>query len=261
MCRRAGVQEGMRILDWSPIPLHEVPYLVARPGEGVTDRATLAVTRATVAGLPAALDSLVLTAYLQGRECLPPTNRQRRAGTHRDREGRRLLGQVAAEHLRRLCDRGDLPAPNKLGVLLAGDLWAEPGSTRCGRLGKVGPVWAAFGGTARWVAGVLGNHGQYDGPRPEDGNARAARRVAVLDGGAVELNGARLAGVGGIIGDPVKLRRKSERRYLELREAALRGRPDLVVLHESPGPPFAPTEIRGQRAPRAAAVGATTPYS
>jgi hypothetical protein len=248
MCRRAGVQEGMRILDWDPTPLHQVPYLVARPGGGATDRATLAVTRATVAGLPVALDGLVLTADLQGRECLPPTNRQRRAGTHRDREGRRLLGQVAAEHLRRLCDRGDLPAANKLGVVLAGDFWAEPGSTRRGGLGKVGPVWAAFGGTARWVAGVLGNHDQYDGPRPEEGDARAARRLALLDGDAVELDGARLAGVGGIVGDPVKPRRRSERRYLGLLEAALRGQPDVVVLHQSPE--VAERGCRGKRSIR-----------
>jgi Icc protein len=224
----------MRIVDWNPTPLHEVPYLVARPGGGATDRATLAITRATVAGLPAALDGLVLTADLQGRERLPPTNRQRRAETHRDREGRRLLGQVAAEHLRRLCDRGDLPVANKLGVVLAGDFWAEPGFTRRGGLGKVGPVWAAFGGTARWVAGVLGNHDQYDGPRLNEGNANTARRVALLDGDAVELEGCRLAGVSGIIGDPVKPRRKSERRYLEPLEGVLREQPDVVVLHESP---------------------------
>src|SRR5438552_1527455 len=111
----------MRILDWRPTPIHQVPYLVARPGGGATDQAMLAVTLAKVAGLPAALDGLILTADLQGREALPPTNRQRRAGTDRYREGRRLLGQVAAEHLRRASDRGDIPSRDKLGAVLAGD--------------------------------------------------------------------------------------------------------------------------------------------
>jgi hypothetical protein len=224
----------MRILDWDPTPLHEVPYLVARPGGGATDRATLAITRATIEGLPAALDGLVLTADLQGRERLPPTNRQRRAGTELGREGRRLLGQVAAEHLRRLGDHGDLPPADRLGVVLAGDFWAEPGSTRRGGLGKVGPVWAAFGGTGRWVAGVLGNHDQFDGPRPTHGDAGAAPRVTLLDGDIIAPDSCRLAGVGGIIGDPVKPNRKSERRYLGLLEDVLGAQPDIVLLHESP---------------------------
>jgi Icc-related predicted phosphoesterase len=222
----------MRIVHWNPTPIHEVPYLVARKGGGATDLATLAVTLARVTDLPATLDGLVLTGDLQGRELLPPTSRQRRAGTLRSREGRRLLGEVAAEHLRRLCDRGDLPAADRLGVVLAGDFWAEPGSTRRGGLGKVGPVWAAFDGTSRWVAGVLGNHDQYDGPRPDP--VAGPGKVVLLDGDTAEMTGCRLGGVGGIIGDPVKPRRKSERRYLELLEGVLRQQPDVVVLHESP---------------------------
>jgi Icc protein len=226
----------MRILNWDPSPIHEVGYLCARPGGGVTELRALAITLAKIADLPAALDGLVLTADLQGRELLPPTSRQRRVGAHRHREGRRLLGEVAAEQLRRLCDRGDLPDAQKLGVVLAGDFWAEPGSTRRGGLGKVGPVWAAFGGTSRWVAGVLGNHDQYDGPPADEGNTGAGT-VALLDGNTVEMTGCRLGGVSGIIGDPVKPRRKSERRYFELLERVLGDQPDVVVLHEAPEVP------------------------
>jgi Icc-related predicted phosphoesterase len=225
----------MRITDWTGKPIHEVPFLHARRGGGVSEEGVLAVTTAKVSGLPEPLEGLVLTADLQGRELLPPTNRQRRSGSHRPREGRRLLGEVAAEQLRRLSERGELPAADKLGVVLAGDFWAEPGCIRRGGLGKVGAVWSAFGGAARWVAGVLGNHDQYEhaGP-PSDANPSAVRRVALLDGDTVELDGCRLGGVGGILGDPRKPRRKSERRYVELLEGVLRGQPDLVVLHEPP---------------------------
>jgi 3',5'-cyclic-AMP phosphodiesterase len=219
----------MRITDWNAQPIHELPFLHARRGGGVSEEGVLAITTAKISGLPEPLDGLVLTADLQGRELLPPTNRQRRAGGHRLREGRRLLGEVAAEHLRRLSSRGDLPAANKLGVVLAGDFWSEPGCTRRGGLGKVGPVWSAFGGASRWVAGVLGNHDQYDHAGPTSG-----RRVALLDGDIVEMDGCRLGGVSGIIGDPCKPRRKSESRYVQLLEEVLRGQPDLVVLHESP---------------------------
>jgi Icc-related predicted phosphoesterase len=226
----------MRISDWNPTPLHQIPFLNARPGGGASEERVLAVTQARISNLPASLDGLVLTADLQGRELLPPTNRQRRAGTWRPREGRRLLGEVAAEHLRRLCDHGDLPAGDRLGVVLAGDFWAEPGCTRRGGLGKVGPVWSAFGGTSRWVAGVLGNHDQYEHQRPshEEGRESSACRVALLDGDLVEMDGVRLGGVGGIIGDPSKPRRKSEKRFVELLESVLRDHPDLVILHEPP---------------------------
>ena len=68
--------------------------------------------------------------------------------------------------------------------MLAGDFWAEPRCTRRGGLGKVGPVWSAFGGTSRWVAGVLGNHDQYEHHRPpqDEGREPSPCRVALLDG-------------------------------------------------------------------------------
>src|SRR5262249_16634563 len=107
MARRRR-KRSMRILDWNPTPLHEVPYLPARPGGGGTNAEPLATPTGKGSGLPEPPDGLVFPAALQGREQLPPTNRQRRAGTWPPREGRRLLGEVAAEHLRRLCERGDL---------------------------------------------------------------------------------------------------------------------------------------------------------
>jgi Icc-related predicted phosphoesterase len=229
----------MRISNWNPAPIHEIPFLNARKGGGASEERVLTITRARISDLPASLDGLVLSADLQGRELLAPTHRQRRAGAWRPREGRRLLGEVAAEQLRRLCERGDLPAANRLGVVLAGDFWAEPGCTRRGGLGKVGPVWSAFGGTSRWVVGVLGNHDQYDYHRAahDEGGGHSACRVALLDGDLVDLEGLRVGGVGGIIGDPSKPRRKSAKRFLELLENVLRQQPDLVILHEPPEVP------------------------
>jgi Icc-related predicted phosphoesterase len=225
----------MRITDWKAKPIHEVPFLNARRGGGASEENVLAITTAKISDLPEPLEGLIFTADLQGRELLPPTNRQRRAETYRLREGRRLLGEVAAEHLRRLSGSGDLPPAHKLGIVLAGDFWAIPGCTRRGGLGKVGPVWSAFGGASRWVAGVLGNHDQYEHERPtQEAGPASEPRVALLDGELVELDGCRLGGVSGIIGDPHKPRRKSERRFIELLEGILRGQPDIVVLHEPP---------------------------
>jgi Icc protein len=259
----------MRILDWNPTPIHEIPYLVAQQGGGATERRTLAITLARTADLPPPLDGLVFTADLQGRELLsptsrqcrphrrprlahleqgpellPPTNRQYEPSVRGYREGRRLLGEVVAKQLRRLCDQGDLPAADKLGIVLAGDFWAEPGCMRRGGLGKVGPVWSAFGRTSRWVAGVLGNHDQDAGPRLDERRASSVRRLALLDGDTVELDGCRLGGVSGIIGNPCMPRRKSEQQYLELLEKVLLEQPDILILHESPQGPEG--ECRGK---------------
>ncbi len=233
------VKESMRIYDWNPAPFLEIPFLNARSGGGASEERVLAITRARISDLPDSLDGLVLTADLQGRELLPPTNRRRQAGAWRPREGRRLLGEVAANYLRRLCDGGDLPPANRLGVVLAGDFWAELGCTRRGGLGKVGPVWSAFGGTSRWVAGVLGNHDQYEHQRRSSDEAQepSADRVALLDGDIVAMDGLRLGGVGGIIGDPFKPCRKSEKRFVELLEGVLGHQPDMVILHEPPEVP------------------------
>jgi hypothetical protein len=48
------------------------------------------------------------------------------------------------------------------------------------------------------------------------------------------MDGLRLGGIGGIIGDPSKPRRKSEKRFVELLEGVLRHEPDIVILHEPP---------------------------
>jgi hypothetical protein len=116
----------MRVLEHSPEPVAVLAYLNAGPG-GHTEVRGLPITRARVAGLPTALDAVIFTADLQGRELVPGKGR-------RGHEGPRLLGEVVAVHMAQLCEAGLLPPAERTGVILAGDMWAEPGCDKRGGL-------------------------------------------------------------------------------------------------------------------------------
>jgi hypothetical protein len=221
----------MQITHWNPTPIHTIRYRYARKGGGATEVGTLAITTAVANGLPASLGGLVLTADLQGRELIAP--KPHHTAPHRlvGREGKEMLGEVAARELARVCADGLLPEAGQLGVVLAGDFWSEPGSTRRGGIGGVGPAWGAFRERFRWAAGVLGNHDRLDAEE------EWGLDVCVLDGDVVELDGLRIGGVGGIIGHPDKWQRKSETEFRAVLADVLAEAPDLVVLHGGPDVP------------------------
>jgi hypothetical protein len=203
-------------------PIDRLRYLNARPGGG-TFTAELALVRASAAGLPPELDGLLLTGDLQARAL---------------DDRRLLLGEALAERYAALAADGRVPPPDRVGVVLAGDLYAAPGADVRGASGCVVPVWEAFACRFRWVAGVLGNHDTLGDP-VERQRFAMLRRAHLLDGEVVVLDGLRVAGVGGIIGpatnepapaggDPVD---QQPRRG----EAELPGRP-LQLTHSTNGP-------------------------
>lgn len=208
----------MRILEHCPEPIAVLDYLNAGPG-GRREVRGLPITRARLAGLPEALDALIFTADLQGRELVPGKGRH----VH---EGPRLLGEVVAGRVAQMGEAGLIPPPERTGVILAGDLWAEPGSEKRGGLGDVTPVWHAFARYFRWVVGVLGNHDRVPGS-PGAG-------CHLLDGKAVSLDGLRVGGVGGIVGSPSKPNRRAPDDFTALMSRALVQSPALMVLHCGP---------------------------
>lgn len=215
--------------ELNPEPLLRLAYRHARKGGGEAVQGVLPVFTLGTSGLPAELDGIVLAADLQGRELLPPTRRNAGSQARNFREGRRLLGEVAAEQVAGLSAADRLPPPERLGVVLAGDLWAEPGSIRRGRSGDVRPVWEAFRACGRWVAGVRGNHDVFP-ERPTD----PGDGLHVLDGNAVTLDGLRLGGIGGVIGNPSNPRTRTEERFTELVRGVIAAGLDLLVLHNGP---------------------------
>lgn len=210
-------------------PLHQIAYRYARKGGGVAVEGDLQISTLQVSGVPAGLDGIVLAADLQGRELLPPTRRNAGSPARNFREGRRLLGEVAAEQISELSRAGRLPSADRLGIVLAGDLWAEPGAVRRGRSGDVRPVWEAFRSCGRWVAGVRGNHDVLI-ESPDD----AGKGLHVLDGNSITLDELHLGGVGGIIGNPAKQRTRTAERFVQLVQEVITEPVDVLILHNGP---------------------------
>lgn len=201
----------MRIVQIDEHPFWSVPYLNAGR-DGQPHRAYLPVYRGTVDHLPAELSALILASDLQGREDAPED---------------RLLGLILAEHLEMLQESGELPPAQETGVVLAGDLYGVPGSTKRGGGGDVTEVWIAFAERFRWVTGVLGNHDHIETKGlPENAD--------VLDFHCIERNGLSIAGLSGIIGEPKRPNRREAHIFAEMIEILVGEAPDILVLHQGP---------------------------
>lgn len=199
----------IRIATLDPDPLAELRYLNARSGGG-TEVSRLVVLRAQVDALADELDAIACTSDLQGMA------------------NGALLGVAVADLLGELAEQGVLPPAARTGIVLAGDLYSVPAANRRGGFGEVVSVWQAFAEQFPWVAGVAGNHDDVTGV------AELGSHVHLLDGNTVVVDGIRIGGVGGVIGNPRKPGRRDEPSQLGALERVLDERCDLIVLHEGP---------------------------
>ena len=196
-------------------PVREVQYLNASP-RGGTEIGTLPISRAELLGpLGDELDAIIACSDLQGMAPGPGGRAE-------------LLGVEIAGVLEELAFDGAIAAAARTGVILAGDLYSVPLANKRGGHGDVSDVWVAFAERFAWVAGVAGNHDDVSEVR------KLGDKVHLLDGDTAELDGLRIAGVGGIIGNPRKPGRRTEDDHLEVIERVLAGAPDILVLHEGP---------------------------
>jgi Icc protein len=102
--------------------------------------------RGRVDGLPDGLEAVVLASDLQGRALADP---------HASEDvPLRLLGEAVADELHTLAELEEIPPPERMGVALAGDLYAAPDARKRGATGDVRSVWRAFARRGfRWVVG------------------------------------------------------------------------------------------------------------
>jgi Icc protein len=218
----------MRIKLIESVPFHWIDYHALDDVKQVRSY-VLPMYYAQVESLPADVDAILVASDLQGRE-----NRSCDPGG-----GNRLLGEMLADEI--ICLSGDDRFPNveRLGVVLAGDLYTRPELDRRGGHGDVRSVWAAFSSICRWVVGVAGNHDSFD----EKPNARTSDKfkkgagVNFLDGGTVELDGIRFAGLSGVIGNPNRPFRRTSEDFIGTIRDLLSEKPEVLILHEGPDVP------------------------
>lgn len=214
---------SIRITDVAVAPLHSIPYRFPEinGGIGVSQFPLFAVG---VAGLPSNVAGILVMSDLQGREIkLDSTSRESR-----------LLGEVVAEEFAVLTELGVLPSADSIGVLLAGDFHVDSDLAGRGGKGDVRHVWRAFRDAFRWVGGVPGNHDRFEDGLDASFPFGRETRINFLDPGVVELDGIRIAGVGGVVGNPSRPYRREEKELLRAIVTVSDSHPDVLVLHEGP---------------------------
>ncbi|HEY0736746.1 MAG TPA: metallophosphoesterase family protein [Herpetosiphonaceae bacterium] len=214
----------LQILSLDPTPIHELTYQHAGPN-GAVVTAQLPILLAKIAGLPPAIDALVCTSDLQGVEPAWLTQTTPR-----------LIGECLADELAVLVSIMALPPADRIGIILAGDLYAAPAANQRGVSGDVRAVWTAFRRQFRWVAGVPGNHDRF-GAAAEAAAFQQYEHQWYLDGGTYTIDTLTIAGIGGIIGNPEKPLRRSPEQYAKDLKRLLQSQPDVLVVHESPALP------------------------
>ncbi|MEV4516693.1 metallophosphoesterase [Dactylosporangium sp. NPDC049525] len=208
----------MRLLDERPERLATIPYQAAGPGGG-TQHVQLTVDRLRVDALPAGCRALIATGDLQGVAASPFGGAPG------------LLGIALADYLTVWADGGLLPPPDEVGVLLTGDLYSAPAADVRGASGAVADVWLAFAAAGcRLVLGVAGNHDQVTAAQVAD----LGPDLTLLDGDRRAFGGHTFAGVGGVIGDPARPMRRTEKDFLALVKKVAAAPTDVLLLHEGP---------------------------
>jgi hypothetical protein len=208
----------MRLVGTRPRRLAAVPYRAAGPG-GVPQNVQLAVEWLPVDKLPAGCDALLAAGDLQGVAPSPLGGAPE------------LLGIALADYLRVWAESGLLPPAGRVGVLLTGDLYSAPGADRRGASGTVLDVWLAFAAAGcPMVLGVAGNHDEVTVAQV----AELGPDVALLDGDRRGFGGVTFAGISGIVGDPGRALRRTEKDFLTLLGKLAAPPPDVLLLHEGP---------------------------
>ncbi len=218
---------AMKILEFLPEPVFTFPFLNAGKGAGQFFEDQLPVHHGRVDRMPRGVAAIVVTADLQGRERLQaPDSAPRSLG-----EG--LPQQLMEQVLPMLGVDNSSP----VAAFLAGDFYTLPALDKRGGTGDVTNVWRAFGDCFTWVAGVAGNHdlfGDRTVPR-----LSFTSPLYYLDGETIDVDGLRIGGIGGIIGNPSRPQRRTEDDYLRTLEELFSQPLDVLLMHEGPdGPAF-----------------------
>ncbi len=214
----------MRIATVDSKPFHTVRFKLSEHG---ASSALLPFHRADVHGLPAGLDAIIATSDLQGFDQIDESTRSL------------PLGDAFAGYLRSLRTSGALPAKERTGIVLAGDLYPLADA------GDVCSVWRALAHEARWVVGVAGNHDMF-------GSATSAADVSMalgqpnahfVDEGVITLDGLTIAGISGAVGKSDDPWTRTETEFAAAISRLANRNVDILISHD--GPNVASTMLAG----------------
>lgn len=214
---------NMKITEFQTNPVATFRFLNSGRGPGQYYEDRLPVHHGRVDRLPEGISALVVTSDLQGRELFQDAN----SGPPR------LLGEVVPQWLAsEVLPSLGINDCDSVAALLAGDFYTVPALDKRGGTGDVTSVWHAFRDQFTWVAGVPGNHDLFSAA----GNAKPqfSAPLHFIDGDVVEIQGLRIGGIGGIIGNPSRPQRRSETDYLDTLNRVLNQSPDVLLMHEGP---------------------------
>ena len=216
------VDSGMKIETFNFEPIFQFPFLNAgrRPNDFYEDR--LPVFTAKVDQLPDGVDAFVVTADLQGR-AMPGAGQT---------IGLPLLGEVLPGLLSDFFYKKRIN-PKRIMSLLAGDFYTYPDLHGRGGTGDVLPVWQTISDAYGMTIGVPGNHDTF-GETKSYVPRSIAQNAVVLDGERIESNGLSFAGLGGLIGNPIKNFRRDHEDFFETLELILLERTDVLLMHTGP---------------------------
>jgi len=215
----------MKILNIDKTPLVELPFLNAGRGAGSFYDDRLPVLVGTVDRLPQGVDTLVVTADLQGREHF-----KYQAGPTL-----RLLGEWLPKVIRESILPSIGQPADQVGVLLCGDFYTVPNLDKRGGSGDVTSVWNAFANEFSWVVGVAGNHDTFGVDASKSPKFRSP--LHFLDCNSKLIGGLEIAGISGIVGDPKRTWRKSIESFESFICSLASRQPDILLMHDGPDVP------------------------
>jgi Icc protein len=217
----------MKIIHIEQKPIATMAYYRVRKGNRGRERVEWPFYSVSVDRLPKGCAALLATSDLQGMETVRGNGKWGRLGS-------RLVGHAVAEYAVELLRERGIDS-KRTGVLLAGDLHADPTLQRRGGHGDVREVWTAFRDRFAWCAGVAGNHDVFGSDLDMEQFMRQPG-VHLLNGHVVELGDWRVGGVSGVMGtNPNKPWRQAPEKFKELVHRVLKSRLHIMLLHEGPG--------------------------
>lgn len=221
----------MRIVAIEDEPFWSVPYLnLCR--DGSIETLEHPCYRAVAEGIPNGLHGIFCAADLQGHAAPDATDWGRK-----DDAPLPLMGQAIPGLLQDLTAKGDLPAIERMGAILAGDLFAK--LEKRGGYGDSTPVWVAFGEAFKWAAGVAGNHDTFGKFHDSIPNFKTLgyENIHVEEAEVVRLDALRIGLVSGCIGNARRPFRYVDEDYFDRLLKVLAEPLDILVMHDGPDDP------------------------